>query len=318
MTLPASAVFDEEDYPRIADLKAKAKQLFFTNLPSLIAEHGILAGGAFASWMHGDDPKDFDIFFLDTPEVREMYNDWFIPHLVGDGSYGLKKKSYTGSSAYMKLELKEVWDHPNRRAQYIFTDYKTRQELIDDFDFVHAKISFQRPDSNKEGTIYTSKQTLDAIRLMHLIPTGRQTISKERINKFLDRGWIEVKKPETVVPVWTDAFQPTGVTVDIETGAITSTIPGPYPNVTIQPSSWTQYPQTLTPSEDFKEEIRKLLGTYNPGEEEKKKIEAEKAAIKRIVEEKPKLLVDGGRAKIEESPDWFKALKDKLTKPWDY
>jgi len=298
--LPAHAVFDAEDYPRIAELKAKAKNLFFTGLPSMISEHGILAGGTFASWMHDEEPRDYDIFFLGTKEVQEMYDDWFISHLVGDGSYGVTKQEFIYSK---KLRIKSVWNHPNRKAQYIFTDYATREEMIDEFDFVHAKMSYSRHKENKEGTIYTSKQTLDAIRLMHLIPTGKQTLSPKRVEKFLDRGWIEVKKSE---PTTTPYIPTTSKTPYIDVDLTTSIIPQTY-SIGGGGAGRTLYPQTLTPSEDFKEEIKKLLGTYNPGEEEKNR------AIK-VMEEKTKAII--GTPKKDDT-DWFNALKTKLSRPWD-
>jgi hypothetical protein len=307
--LPASVVFDEEDIPRITDLKQKAKTLFFTGVPSMIAAHGILAGGCFASWMHGDDPKDYDIFFLDTPDVANMYNDWFIPHLVTDGSYGVSKSIIYSTKT--KMQIKEVWNHPNRRCQYIFTSYTKREELIEDFDLVHTKMSYCRPNKSEEGTIYTSKQTLDAIRLQHLIPTGKQTISKNRIDKFLERGWMKIEKPApVVVDVETSDLTQTSGTITIPGGPYANTIFGGCGGGTI-----SAYPQPLTPTEDFKEEIKKLIGIYNVQLDESSIVKIEENKTKKILEEEKKKLL--GAPQKSPNPDWFDALKTKLSKPWD-
>ena len=178
-------LYTKDDVVDILELKEKAKHMFQSVLPAMMAEHAILAGGCFSSWYHKEAPKDYDVFFIKTPEAEAWFNDWFIPHFITVPKDPVLKQSWMGT---YPSDIIEIWNHPRINTQYIFTNYKTREELIESFDLVHSKVSYDGLGKK----LYISKQTIDAIKNKVLIPTGKQQLlSKTRMNKFILNGWKE-------------------------------------------------------------------------------------------------------------------------------
>ena len=182
-------LFSDFELDMLKDLKEKAR-LRFCGLPW--ATRVIIAGGAFTSWYHGVVPKDVDVFVLAPDEeshenILETYRKEF-PWL---------KQQLSEYRKEVNPNITDVWgsDQPGN-IQLIFTKYKTRKELIEHFDYVHAMVSYGYED-NKPGLdfkLFISKQTLDCIRDKKLVINNKDNWRQYRESKFVKRGWTVADK----------------------------------------------------------------------------------------------------------------------------
>jgi hypothetical protein len=173
----------------IMDLKRKVKQhcdtLDYTDqmFRGAIPKY-IVAGGWFASVLRNEEPKDFDIFFLDCDMDTALADKINIQHIK------MHKVKTRHEISYLQNEnVVAVVDHNifHIKYQFIFTKYKTREELVNHFDFLHTCVSY---DAAAEK-LFISKPTYDAIMKKKLIPNpnARKDPSSWRWVKFIDRGW---------------------------------------------------------------------------------------------------------------------------------
>lgn len=147
------------------------------NLPN----DGIIAGGAFASYVQDEVPKDFDIFFLNKSFV--------LPY---DAPSGLVKSEYqTGNPHIVNVYNKEL---NGINLQFIVTDYKTREELIAGFDFKHCTMSY----AGDTLYLYATPTAYRAAKTKTLIGNNK-TINKWRIEKFMSRGYDWPKEEVKVI-----------------------------------------------------------------------------------------------------------------------
>jgi len=296
--IPVDQVFTPDDIHDISLLKTKAEKTFSTGIAASLTDAAILAGGCFSSWLHGEIPNDFDFYFLDTSENNTLYRDWFLPVLADNKQYNCFKVGHSYSKFNPKI--KEVWNHSTYNAQYIWTHYKTREELISDFDFVHTQISYLRTPGKSEGTLFVSKQTLDAMNSRVLISTGKQSIcqyrvdkfkERDRVDKFKERGWI--LKDGSLGTSFTN-------TVMINaTGAITGVT-----CINTGPSSLgTTTDKTSFSSSDL-EEFEKLM-------------DSKQQVYRKMVDEQILKKSPLDQVSIEKTPYWFEEFKKKISRPWD-
>lgn len=173
----------------IMDLKRKVKQhcdtLDYTDqmFRGAIPKY-IVAGGWFASVLSNEKPNDFDIFFLDCDMGTSLADKINIHHI------NMHKVKTRHEISYLQNEnVIAVVDHNifDMKYQFIFTKYKTREELVNHFDFLHTCVSY---DAVAEK-LFISKPTYDAIMSKKLIPNpkARKDPVPWRWAKFIDRGW---------------------------------------------------------------------------------------------------------------------------------
>ena len=139
-----------------------------------------IAGGCFTSWLHGEKPNDIDIFVIDSDdELMAAFVE--IKGVWEDSRYNLGEINANVRGVYSRL------DDEGNKYQIIFTRYKSREELIRDFDFVHTMVSYD----TKEDKLYLTKQTYDAIVAKNLIRNKRCSVKPHdwRVDKFKERGW---------------------------------------------------------------------------------------------------------------------------------
>ena len=186
-----------KEYWSAATFHRGLRQLEFDRLqPDTI----VIAGGCFTSFLHDEKPKlmgfsimqaelvkpkDIDIFVLDNLEAiktaMEHLHDGAESHTQDDDP------QYDKSASKLNANIVNV---VNRKVdgvkyQWIFTRYKTRQELINHFDFVHTKVSYD-PITDK---LYLSPETYHAIMNKELIKNGNNIIAVWRFDKFTKKGW---------------------------------------------------------------------------------------------------------------------------------
>jgi hypothetical protein len=180
-------------------------------------EKVVIAGGCFVSFLHMQDPNDFDIFFLDdeynhllAKGLAESYQtdkDVKIPIIqhpvnppganvaIGTISVRPKNKSKNdrvriGNSNYMDNDkIEQTVFFKDSKMQYITTKYKTREELINHFDFKHCRVSYDYTNDK----LFITRETYDLIKSKTLVPNKGRQPAMWRYEKFLERGW---KKPE--------------------------------------------------------------------------------------------------------------------------
>lgn len=142
----------------------------------------VIAGGLFASYVQGEKPKDYDVFFLNKSFV--------VPYEKDGITSGLIRSEYqTGNPHVINVYNKNVI---GLDFQFIVTDYKTREELLAGFDFKHCTMSFTN------DTLYVTPSAYRAAKTKTLIGNNK-TIKTWRIEKFRRKGYDWPKEEVKVV-----------------------------------------------------------------------------------------------------------------------
>ena len=176
-------------------------------LPSWIRQNPniIVAGGCWASKLHNEAIKDIDVFILDCSNIekegiRDLMKAWDCEDKTDD--YARNNDKVT-----------EVWTSKRSKVQFIFTKHQTRKDLINDFDYVHCKASYN------EGKLYITRKIFDAIINKHLIVQNGKNIQQWRRHKFLDRGYKEaVEIEQTLGDILAGALKSNPVNVSVGGG----------------------------------------------------------------------------------------------------
>lgn len=181
----ALEIFSIEEITKISALKRKAQDArtkFLHNVSNAIEHHNcqdkvVMAGGCFTSWYHNEPVKDIDVFILNQRDIMDalftvVQKDPDRFEFVGNSSYMTNAKvSYTAFDTATHI-------------QYIVSECKTREELLDHFDLEHDCISFV------ENKLYITRDAFDAMRTKTLKNHKSNKAADWRINKFLiDRGF---------------------------------------------------------------------------------------------------------------------------------
>lgn len=188
-------MFNASEAAAIYRIKMTAKEYWLNILSThndfaaLKPETIVIAGGCFTSLLHNEHPKDIDIFVLDDLEAVSAAR-----HLLDDSGHTDNDPHYDKSASKINENIVNVCNQKvgNLRHQWIFTRYKTRQELINHFDFAHTKVSYD-PIADK---LYLSLDTYRAIMNKHLIKNGNNIVASWRFDKFTKKGW---KIPDRIV-----------------------------------------------------------------------------------------------------------------------
>lgn len=183
-----SDIFTHTEKNKILDLKdaAKSRLEVLFEKDSFVMLHLVVAGGAFVSWFYNKTPKDIDIFVLDDVNAKRLVRENL--ELRGFKSKDMEYMKQTNDGA---KHVQEVWEGTFMGAvyQFIFTDCKTREELLADFDFKHCTVSYLK------DKLYITRNTYDAIANKHLIIHNDKVQTLWRREKFLGKGWtIPVEK----------------------------------------------------------------------------------------------------------------------------
>jgi hypothetical protein len=170
----------------------------------------IIAGGCFASFLNGEEPRDFDVFLLEDEYNRKLakgvadsyksedpiqipiskvpVNPPGANTIAGYISLGPKKNDRVrvGNSNYMQNDkIEQTVFFQDSKFQYITTQYKTREELIGHFDFKHCCVSY----SFATDKLYITREVYDLIKSKKLVQNGDRIPAGWRFDKFQERGW---------------------------------------------------------------------------------------------------------------------------------
>lgn len=160
---------------RFADLKRKP----YYN-PELPWDKMFLTGGAIASLLQLEEPKDFDFYFEDLHSMKQIQR-----HLVNcqlfvkdidlkysDISFGVNGKMITTNAITM--------DDNNSFITMVAADPQTIKKT---FDYLHCTPHY------KGGKLYISERQFDAIVNKKLIVNNPNVVKEYRHQKFLNRGY---------------------------------------------------------------------------------------------------------------------------------
>lgn len=180
--------YDEKaDILNLKSLAATALKDFFGDYVknSLAYNHALVAGGVFVSWLHNETPKDIDIFILDNFDAKVEFRKF----LQREG-YTPKDLDYLKRTTQGGKNVQEIWEsiakHENGMTyQFIFTRFKTREELLADFDFKHCTIAYHKDH------LYITKKAYNAAKKKHLVVNNKAGIQLWRVNKFKNKGFLE-------------------------------------------------------------------------------------------------------------------------------
>jgi hypothetical protein len=172
----------------------------------------VIAGGCFSSIINSEPIYDIDVFLLDDEYNHDLAKGMaksyesedpvaVMPRtpvmssantLTGYISLSPKKQNNShvkiGNSNYMdndKIEQTIFFKHS--KMQYITTKYKTREELVNHFDFRHCCVSYDFATDK----LYITREVYDLIKKKQLVQNGIKRPALWRYEKFHHRGWKE-------------------------------------------------------------------------------------------------------------------------------
>lgn len=161
-------------------LKAKMMD-FASNIPNdeirdLIIENGIVAGGAIASIIQGDTPKDYDTFITNKEalgKIKGYYHDLKKSNTTGV-NYGIQFISESAITLFGDIQI-------------VTSVCGTEAEILETFDFLHCKALYNL----REDKVYIPDFVLKEIKEKQLIYTGNKypLMALWRVRKFLMRGY---------------------------------------------------------------------------------------------------------------------------------
>ena len=124
-----------------------------------------------------------------VPNVPVMSSaNTVVGHISLNSRKHMSKTVKIGNSNYMnndKIEQTIFFKHS--KMQYITTKYKTREELINHFDFRHCCVSYDFATDK----LYITREVYDLIKNKRLLQNGIRRPAMWRFEKFYNRGWKE-------------------------------------------------------------------------------------------------------------------------------
>jgi hypothetical protein len=175
----------------------------------------VIAGGCFASLINEEPINDIDVFFLDdeynhnlakgmaksyeseTPVVVHPYTpvvpvmssaNTVVGHISLSPKKNLNHHVKIGNKNYMDNDqIEQTIFFKHSKFQYITTKYKTREELINHFDFRHCCVSYDFATDK----LYITREVYDLIKSKRLVQNGIRRPALWRYDKFYNRGWKE-------------------------------------------------------------------------------------------------------------------------------
>ena len=156
-------------------------------LPISFHKSVILAGGVYTNWHHREGIKDIDVFIL-----KDGHEAAILSYLKSKIGSIFDPNAFKNASDYKRdnTNIEQVYNAmsilPRVLYQFIFTKYKTREELISHFDFLHCTPNYYN------SNLYVRKDAFEAIRDKRLVVHNKDNQVEWRRHKFLThRGFTE-------------------------------------------------------------------------------------------------------------------------------
>lgn len=156
-------------------------------LPIPFHKSVVLAGGVYTNWHHREGIKDIDVFIL-----KDGHEAAILSYLKSKIGSIFDPNAFKNASDYKRdnSNIEQVYNAmsilPRVLYQFIFTKYKTREELISHFDFLHCTPNYYN------SNLYVRKDAFEAIRDKRLVIHNKDNQVEWRRHKFLTkRGFTE-------------------------------------------------------------------------------------------------------------------------------
>lgn len=197
----AHELFSTNEIAEIKDTKLRALAAITACLPDFVggwseySDHIVVAGGVFTSLILSEPIKDIDIFILDDEHTRtwvdRIFKESTASAIIHSACYFPNNKNIIGTITVCRDRK-----YPSRQSvseapyviQFIYTKYKTRQELLKDFDMEHTVVSLQMLP-NKDFQIYLSRDTYDCIKNKIIKHHNPNDIAEWRFKNMMHRKW---------------------------------------------------------------------------------------------------------------------------------
>ena len=178
-------LFNNNERIKILDVKKEIKHFLNNHIDHSIFDMKgvVVAGGCFASMINNEEIKDIDVFILDNYQNRSAVHE-----MINLANLSRNPNAKIGNNEYMDdKKIEATITYYSSKIQFIVTQYKTRRELINNFDFKHCCVSYDYTSDK----LFLSRETFDAIKSKTLIQNDKKYgfPKKWRYEKFWKRGW---------------------------------------------------------------------------------------------------------------------------------
>lgn len=194
--------FDDVSTKKLCNLKQMISRIIvnkdvFRN-SNIVKKECVVAGGFFASWLNNEEYQDIDVFILNNS--RYVFDSLTYDVKTNTSNWVVRKQAGT----YLKNpHILETATFVPNKVQYILTDYTSRKELIDSFDYKHTTVSYD-PHEDK---LYITPKTYQVIRNKELVINGNNIPDAWREEKFVNRGWKKVNRIPNEYTSLKESFQ---------------------------------------------------------------------------------------------------------------
>lgn len=147
-------------------------------------EYFYISGGAIASILLNEAPKDFDVYCRNQK--------------AGDAVRELLTSAYSSQIKDVDEKYREVdcWKIPgkmvteksitmNNNMSFIVMNYGEPSEIKASFDFLHCTPHYDIADDK----LYISRDQYDSIKSKTLVVNNADRVTPWRVKKFMKRGW---------------------------------------------------------------------------------------------------------------------------------
>jgi hypothetical protein len=154
-----------------------------------------VAGGAFASMLQGDVPKDVDIYCSDEKYADKLKSELTTKHYIeiADAS---QYREYYDENGKMVSEWAITMKNT---ASFIFRNSGEPKSIKSTFDFVHTTPHYEFQTSQEVDLLYISPLAYHCAVNKLLIPNNPKTVTPARIEKFKSRGYTQYENASNKV-----------------------------------------------------------------------------------------------------------------------
>ena len=111
-----------------------------------------------------------------------------VGHISLNSRKHMSKTVKIGNKNYMDNDkIEQTIFYKDSKMQYITTKYKTREELVNHFDFRHCCVSYDFATDK----LYITREVYDLIKNKILLQNGTRRPAVWRYDRFHSRGWKE-------------------------------------------------------------------------------------------------------------------------------
>ena len=181
-------MFNDDEKQAILTVKSKIKGALMAKIGELpdniasILKNTVLSGGATASLMHNEEPKDWDLYFKSHDEMAKFFmlfkDNKELQEYVADIN-----EKYMDTIINGKLVTVNAVTLKNKLQVII----KQTHDLRGTFDFIHC-LPYYELNTDK---FYISRTQFNAIKHKKIVfnPNRVDQVAAHRVEKFKQRGW---------------------------------------------------------------------------------------------------------------------------------